>query len=198
MEAWKPNDPYIPTHFLREAESWVDDLKRLNAKTGIPQRVAKELSFFRYFKCANHPYGTNANNLDACIAIDDIQSLSSILDLLKLEGDLEINHNPKQLTGTRNLDGYKHLDNRLPEPLVASGFLYMTGYLVHVQISKTRLLITCSTKLPKYLDCEVSEEHVDAAHELEIVIVNSGLKTIDPPFNVRNYVCPYFHPTMFS
>lgn len=180
-----------------EEEYWYDSLLRINDKTGIPQKVCNKLKLFRYFKCSNHPYGTNADTLDVCISYNSKIDFNDIISKLQFIGELEKLETSTQVN--RKKSGYKHLDNRPFSPLVFKPALFrVMGKLVYLQITEDRILISVNTKEPKYRDYQVTNEHIEIAKCLEEIIKEHNFVIVDPPIDIKNYVCPKYHSKFFS
>jgi hypothetical protein len=180
-----------------EEEYWYDSLLRVNNETGIPQKVFDELESFRYFKCSHHPYGTNADALDVCISYNGEVELDNIITTLEVDGEFERLDNSVKVT--RKQTGYKHLDNRPFTPLIFKpGLFRAKGKLVYLQITEDTFIISVNTKEPKFRDYHVTNEHISVAKFFETVLNTHKFVLVDPPIDIKNYVCPKYHSDFFS
>lgn len=178
-----------------EEELWKESIEYARTRIGSFNRMLKDLEYFRFFKCWNHHHAANGDHLDCCIRYTRQEGLES---LLRFFDAVEIKSKPLPVYANRTTNGYHHMTNLPFDPLIAKAFYLIAGHLALLQITESQVLITINTAEPSYLSYEIEDRHIEAAKVIESIIKEYNLEVIDPPLDIRNYLCPKYHPKYFS
>ncbi|MDO6421545.1 hypothetical protein [Saccharophagus degradans] len=175
-------------------DRWIQYLYEQHSEKELKE-WASRLKFFRYFRA----YGGHANDGDSLDIALKYESTDRLIDILKSLGidPMIYSKKPDQpIPGTRyNHEEYTSFPSLIPntEWIKQPSHCEIFGIKVHIWCENG--LINISANPGSYT---VTVEHVESAEKLESKFGNLKQFILDPPKDTKHYVCPKYHPSIFS
>jgi hypothetical protein len=191
----------IPKNLPEEDEIFLKHVKWVNDGKGTVERAIKELSSFRLFLPTGSQHSPNGELLHICIPYADKDELDRIFALLEFKNS-ELHSYPdsyyQKFTGEHYQEDIYTYAPRPEDPIIGVGSAEFKGSKVILETTKNGLFINIIL-LPKGgRSWRVEGYHIDTAKEVEAILNQHKLSNIDPPLNLKNYVCPKYFPYLFT
>lgn len=175
-------------------DRWIQYLYEQHSESEL-REWAMRLQFFRYFRA----YGGHANDgdsLDIALKYESTEMLIEILRNLGLEPTVYAEKPDQPKPGTR----YTH-EKYISFPSLIRGTEWIKQPS-HCEIWGVKVFIWCDNGLINISASPgsyvVTTEHVESAEKLETKLSDLIRLLVDPPKDTKHYVCPKYHPSIFS
>ncbi|CAA0079972.1 Uncharacterised protein [Zhongshania aliphaticivorans] len=175
-------------------DRWISYLYEQHSENEL-KNWASRLKYFRYFRA----YGGHANDvdsLDIALKYETSESLLNIFGKLGIEPTIYLKKPEQPIPGKRySLGEYNAFPCLIPatEWIKQPSHCVIFGVNVHVWCESD--LIKVSASPSSYI---VTAEHVESAEKLERHLGELKNNLIDPPRDTKHYICPRYHPNIFS
>jgi hypothetical protein len=175
-------------------DRWIQYLYEQHSESELKEWTSR-LQFFRYFRA----YGGHANDgdsLDIALKYDTTEMLIDIIKNLGIEPTVFAEKPEQPIPGTR----YTHEEyTSFPSLIRGTEWIKQLG---HCEIWGVKVFIWCDNGLMKISASPgsyvVTTEHVESAEKLETKLGDLKRLLVDPPKDTKHYVCPKYHPNIFS
>ncbi len=173
---------------------WLQYLYEEHSESELRQ-WASRLQFFRYFRA----YGGRANDgdsLDIALKYESTELLIKHLKRLSIEPTIFSDLPDQPISGTK----YSHEEfTSFPSLIPETEWIKQPG---HCEIFGVKVFIWCSGGFIKIsaspASYVVTTEHVESAERLERELGDLKQFLVDPPKETKHYICPKYHPSIFS
>lgn len=175
-------------------DRWIQYLYEQHSESELKE-WATRLSLFRYFRA----YGGHANDgdsLDVALKYKSTEGLLGLMARLAIQPTIYKEKPDQPIPGK----SYAHEEyTSFPSLIKDTEWIKQPGHCevfgIKVFIWCGNGLLTISASSGSYV---VTNEHIEAAEELEKNFGDLEVFIVDPPKDTKHYVCPKYHPSIFS
>ena len=159
------------------------------------KRWASRLKLFRFFRA----YGGHANDGDSLDVAVKYRNTEQLLEIFKLIGYTPTIYQNKPSQAVPGKSYSFEEFSLFPNIIDGTKWIKQPGncqiFDINVFIWCDNDIMTISTNVNSY---EVTENHVNSAEKLEEKLSQLSLQIVDPPKDTKHYICPKYHPNIFS
>ena len=175
-------------------DRWTQYLFQQHSKTELKE-WASRLDMFRYFRA----YGGHANDgdsLDIALRYESSEELVVLTNKLGLTLITYSNKPEQPVTGeSYSSEEYSSFPSLIKDTewIQQPGHCCIFGFNVFIWCGNGLVHISASPK--SYV---VTSKHIEVAEELEKHLGSLREFIVDPPKDTKHYICPKYHPSLFS